>query len=149
MIAATALSTNANGLAKPAALFLGAEVGVLPAAPEPDEAPLEPDPAVVDDAEPAVLVRVAMLMVVLRAIAVPVPAETAVPPMVVVGMLELKLARIELTVPFKEAMTELTDALEEEYADAIEEEEYADAIEAELVADAEDCADAEPPESEI
>lgn len=138
-MAANALRTNANGLAngpaKPAALFFGADVAVLLApAPEPD-APLglEPEPAVDDAAEPSVLVRVAMLMVVLRLMAVPVPAETAVPPMVVVGMLELRLAMIELTVPFNEAIAELADA---------------DAMDAELVAEAEETAEAEPPDSE-
>ena len=81
-------------------------------------------------AEPAVLVRVAMLMVVLRAMAVPVPAETAVPPTVVVGMVPFRLAMMELTVLLSEAMAELTEALDMELA---------------LVAEAEDCADAEPP----
>jgi len=134
------LSRKHNELEKPAASFelLGAEVEELPAAPAPvpDEDPLEPEPepelepAVVDAAEPAVLVSVAMLMVVLRTMAVPVPAETAVPPMVVVGMVPFKLAIMELTVLLSEAMAELTEALD---------------MDMELVAEAEACADAEPP----
>lgn len=129
-----------NELEKPAASFefLGAEVEELPAAPAPvpDEDPLKPEPvtelepAVVDAAEPAVLVSVAMLMVVLRIMAVPVPAETAVPPMVVVGMVPFKLAMMELTVLLSDAMAELTEALDMDMA---------------LVAEAEACADAEPP----
>ena len=112
-----ALSTSAKGLARPAALLLlpGVEVELLPPA-VPD---LVPDVALPvmelsDDVsvELAVLVRVAMLMVVLRIIAVPVPAEAAVPPMVVVGMLEFKLATMELTVWLRDATTELTEALD-------------------------------------
>lgn len=119
----------------------------LPAAPAPvpDEAPVVPEPeveeapesVVVDAAEPAVLVRVAMLMVVLRAMAVPVPAEAAVPITVVVvaaAMVPFKLATMELTVLLSEAMAELTEAL---------------AMDMELVAEAEACADAEPPVTAI
>ena len=130
-----ALSTKVNEAVKPAALFelLGAEVDVLPAAPAPvpDEAPVpEAEPPVVDAAEPAVLVRVAMLMVVLRAMAVPVPAEAAVPPMVVVVMLLFKPATMAVAVLFSEAMAELREAL---------------ATDMELVAEADDWADADPP----
>lgn len=133
MMAATALSTNANGLARPAALLpLGAEVAVLPAAPLPVMLAVDSESVVVSVVL-AVLVRVAMLMVVLRTIAVPVPAEAAVPAMVVVGMLEFKLAMIELTVLLSDMMTELADAL---------------AMLAELVAEAEETADAEPPDRE-
>lgn len=135
------LSMTPSELEKPAASFelFGAEVEELPAAPAPvpDEAPLAPDPEaalpVVDAEESAVLVRVAMLMVVLRAMAVPVPADAAVPPMVVVGTtstVPFMLATMELTVLLSEAMAELTEAL---------------AMDMELVAEAEDCADAEPP----
>lgn len=136
-----ALNMKTTELVKPAALLalLGAEVEELPAAPVPDDAPLAPEldmePAVVEAAEPAVLVRVAMLMVVLRAMAVPVPMEAAEPPtttavVVVVGMVPFMLAMMELTVLLSEAMAELTEALD---------------MDMELVAEADDCADIEPP----
>lgn len=138
-----ALNMKTTELVNPAALLalLGAEVEELPAAPAPvpDDAPLAPEldmePAVVEAAEPAVLVRVAMLMVVLRAMAVPVPMEAAEPPtttavVVVVGMVPFMLAMMELTVLLSEAMAELTEALD---------------MDMELVAEADDCADIEPP----
>lgn len=128
---------TATGLETPATplLLLGAEVEELLDEPEPEpELPVEVPVAVVSVAV-VLLVRVATLKVVLRAMAVPVPAEAAVPPMVVVGMLEFRLAAMELTVLLSEAMTELTEAMELLAAVVVEDE-------------AEDEAEAEPPERE-
>jgi hypothetical protein len=70
-----ALSTNANGLPRPAAL-LGALVGLALGALEPE---VEPPEVVAEEDVVAVEVRVAMLMVVLRLMGMPVPALAEAP----------------------------------------------------------------------
>lgn len=70
-----ALSTNANGLPRPAAL-LGALVGLALGALEPE---VEPPEVVAEKDVVAVEVRVAMLMVVLRLMGMPVPALAEAP----------------------------------------------------------------------
>lgn len=138
---ATALMTNAQGLANPAAATPGAAaaeallvlLAVLdPAVPDPDEpdptvpletpAELELAPEVSVAVEVAVsvelgAVKVALLRVALRDIGMPVPAAPLAPApdapaAAVMGVEDVRLEAREERVPLMEAMRELTDDAE-------------------------------------
>ena len=114
-IATIALNTKANGLSTTDALLLalvllaGAELDVDDAAELDPDVPVDDPPTITPPPVAEGELRVALDMVVFRAIGMPVPPELAAVPTVVVTIATEEFERIDDRVPLREERSALID----------------------------------------